>query len=327
VVIVKAVAGTWFYSDYNERNRRAEVHRITIAEQEGSTVRGVYATVDEPDQAFSGTVSAERNVHLALTNQSVQFQGLVSSDISSDWLLTFLGGRTAGQTLSFHQASSEPMGSSPAARLAVTFDHRHTQGPNHSPVAGVTEITFDASGSGGDQLSYIIEYGDGDVSREAISVHAVLNLAPTFPVARVTVTDRFGRFAVASQPFGPVTCLCTGIPDYFFLGSRWENKITNAAANRDELRVIQIRPEAGLTISGRYWHPEGTSSSFTGTLDGHGGIVMTLVGGGITFSGSVDFVEDRAGSHTYRYHLRLTARGGSADGLTLNFVWIPYDYA
>ena len=40
-VTVKAVTGTWFYSDYNEGSRRAEAHRITLTAQDGGKLRGV----------------------------------------------------------------------------------------------------------------------------------------------------------------------------------------------------------------------------------------------------------------------------------------------
>ena len=317
MVIVKTVTGTWFYSDYNERSRRAEVHRVAIEAQDGDTVRGLYSTPDRPDTTIAGTLRADRSIRLVAADQSITLEGLVSDDVESDWSLTARGSRIDSQTVPFRYAAGPASGPAPTARLSVRFDPAQTFFTR--PVLGVTEIAFDASGSNGDQLSFVIEYGDGEFTRDPVARHAAVESGAL--IARATVTDRAGRFAVATQSFGPVGCLCARITDYCCGYEHWTNSIQNRVAGRIESRNLQIAPPNGLTFTGRYWHPEGWWSSFSGKLDGHGGIEFRLDDGTISFTGSVYFVQVYAIARVPFF--RLTVSGGSADGMTLEFHWVP----
>lgn len=177
---------------------------------------------------------------------------------------------------------------------------------------GVTPITFDVSQSVGESLSYVIEFGDGDFTQMSSSSATHASMREGSLTAAVTVTDRFGRFAVASQHFGPVERL--GVQRYNY-DPAWHNSIWNAAANRFEIRSLRIGTHDGLTLSGSYRHPEGWWSPFSATLDGRGGIELTLIGGGLTLRGRVR----RCTGYPYYACFQLTAQGGSADGMTLDF--------
>ena len=63
-------------------------------------------------------------------------------------------------------------------------------------------------------------------------------------------------------------------------------------------------------------------TSFTGTLMGDRSIRITLDGGGIEFRGDV-ILKDTFPDHSYSFDRRLilATRGGSADGMTLNFTF------
>ena len=244
-VTVKAVTGTWFYSDYNEGSRRAEAHRITIATQEGRTLRGIYATVGAEDRAMTGALSGERDLQLAVADGSVEFRGTVPSEVAVDWSLSVRGGRIDGQTRPFRRVVDEPTGPSPTAQLRVRLDPEYAFGD--AAIMGVTPITFDVSQSVGESLSYVIEFGDGDFTQMSSSSATHASMREGSLTAAVTVTDRFGRFAVASQHFGPVERL--GVQRYNY-DPAWHNSIWNAAANRFEIRSLRIGTHDGLTLSG-----------------------------------------------------------------------------
>ncbi len=299
LVTVKAVQGTWFHSDYNERSKRPEVHRLTVVAQQGLTLRGVYSSLGAADQAFTGALSGERDVRLVLDDQSVQFAGSVPGEILSEWPLTISGGSAGGQTLPFQPVIGDLVGPPPTAHLSVRFEGGYA-------IMGLTPISFDASGSSGEQLSYIIEFGDGEYTRERSAIQAVNAAGPL--TARVTVTDRFGRFEAASQRLGNVESL----RDCFLC--QWVSHFRNHRTGRDEFRSLTFNLHEGRSVTGRYRHPEGSYSQFSGTLDGHWGIEMMLDGGGIVFTGRIVL-------ESWYRRMPVVARGGSADGMILEFFW------
>jgi hypothetical protein len=190
--------------------------------------------------------------------------------------------------------------------LRVSFE-----GPQ--AIVGLTPISFDASGSSGEQLSYFLEFGDGEYTSERSAQHAMDVPTPggwggAF-MARVTVTDRFGRFDVASQRFGDVVSLAE-VTGY----SVWINLFTNPRTGRVEQRFLVFDFHDGRSVAGRYRHPEGWHSRFSGTVDGQWGIELTLDGGGIAFKGRILGLS----------HMPLAVAGGSADGFTLEFLYKPY---
>ena len=319
-VNVKAVTGTWFYSDYNEGSRRAEAHRITITAQDGGTLRGVYSAIDEADRVIAGAVTAERNVHFEVADQSVRFDGVVPGDITSDLSLTVGGSRINGQTLTFRRAPGEATGPAPSARLSVQLDPRFT--PFYgAAVIGLTPFIFDASTSSGDSLTLVLEFGDGAYTRELRVPHAVLRCEHSgfdckpanwgTLAARVVATDRFGRFDVASQNFGPVTKLLD-----WCCSTHWFNRFENPNNSSSEFRELRFLSHDGRSVAGSYRHPDGADSPFVGTFDGAGGIELTLLGGGITFKGRLV----PSPLHSFP-DMELMLRGGSADGTTLRFLW------
>lgn len=305
-VMVKAVVGTWFYSDYNDGSRRAEAHRITITSQEGATLRGVYSTPDEVDRAIAGTMTADRSVHLQVADQSVRFDGYVPGDVASDFSLTVGGSRISGQTVMFKRAPGEATGSAPSARLSVRLAPQAVPFLE-SAIMGLTPFVFDASTSTGDGLTFVLEFGDGEYARDRQVSHAAMRTGSL--AARVVTTDRFGRFDVATQTFGPVARLLEGC-----CGTNWFNRVENPITRSSEWRELRFVSHEGRSVTGSYRHPDGGTSSFSGTFDGAGGIELTLVGGGITFKGRL--------VRSYSYpDMELTLSGGSADGMTLRFVW------
>ena len=192
-VAVNSVRGTWFHAGFNSNAHVFELRRLTITEQAGSTLRGVYhsstATADRP---FSGTLGANRGIRVAIDDQTVFFDGTVPAAFDAETGLMDMrvtGGSAGGQTLRFVPVIREPSGPAPDARLSVRIDSAD------SPVAiaYLSPIRYDATASIGERLNYFIEFGDGEFANEAVSVHPLQSKVINGTVrARLTVVDRFG---------------------------------------------------------------------------------------------------------------------------------------
>jgi len=181
---------------------------------------------------------------------------------------------------------------------------------------GMTPITFDGSLSQGERLTYLIEFGDGGSAAAPTAIRAI-DLDGSF-TARLTVTDRFGRVDTAQQVIriGSFTDH-PGIVGY----AGWANYLEHnpAMGGRSEQRVLEFLTHDGRRFTGRYRHPDccGRYSPFHGTVDGAGGIEFVLDDGTISFSG-------RAIHDTPSPLMRLGLKGGSADGLALDFTFSGY---
>ena len=57
-VVVRVFQGVWFQAGVNPRTRRFEGRRLTVTDQEGADLRGVYASWGEPDRMVTGRLSA-----------------------------------------------------------------------------------------------------------------------------------------------------------------------------------------------------------------------------------------------------------------------------
>src|SRR6185436_4084520 len=98
-------------------------------------------------------------------------------------------GATRG-TLSLRPVVGEPDGPPPTARLAVQIDIDPT-----TAILRYTPIKFSAMASQGEDLSYFLEFGDGQATTEASASHVCQQWG--LRVARLTAVDRFGRSSAA----------------------------------------------------------------------------------------------------------------------------------
>src|SRR5262245_36381678 len=313
-VLVRTVEGLWYHAGYNTASRHFEVRRITLS-QEGLTVRGTLSLSGEPERPIAGTLSGKRDARLVADGQ--EFQGVIASSVTgatASWPLRLQGGTASGQRLTFQPAFGDA-GAPPVANLQLIQ-------PEGYIVEGL-DIGFDASGSSGQDLSYFVEFGDGQYTSEPVSRHAPETSGHL--AARLTVVDRFGRDAVATprldvedlefddrSPTRPY-------PICLF----WVHGFTNPANGKDERRTLWIESHEGRRVTGSYGHPDyPQTSTFSGSLSGSRGIRFVLDGGGIEFSGTVvkqDSADVRlSGSSLFRMPLFL--RGGSADGQQLSFL-------
>lgn len=198
----------------------------------------------------------------------------------------------------------------PTAVLNVT-------GPHGFVVQGL-DLTFDASSSSGDGLTYLMEFGDGVSATDRVATHALEKAGDV--VARLTVVDRFGREAVATQRLA-VTTLTTGGDHHAW----WDNTTVNPNTGHWEQRRIfadgydsRTRTLGGIYVSTDTAAVYPLPPRVTGTLSGSEDIRLTVEGTGVEFVGKV-VNEGRCG-----VRLLLTERGGSADGRSLEFQCAEY---
>lgn len=299
-VVVRAVEGLWHHAGYNGASRRFEIRRITL-QQEGQTLRGTFSMAGEPDRPIAGTLSGERQARFVADGQ--EFDGTVTPAVSGEgaaWSLRLQGGTASGQTFTFKPAFGEPA-VPPVADLRLIR-------PEGFIMEGL-EIGFDASWSSGQDLTYFVEYGDGEYTTQPTSQHA-LQREGRFN-ARLTVVDRFGRDAVAT-PRLEVDNLT--IYDSRYRYTTWVSQGTNPSNGVYEFRRLYVREQHGRDFAGNYGHPGGGDSWFKGTLTGSRGIRIVLDGGGIEFTGTV-----RGSVEWGVEDLMMDTRGGSANGQTLQF--------
>ena len=311
-ITVRAVAGSWFHFAYNPSSSRPELRRLTIASQSGRSVSGELSGPQGVPVPVTGTLEGDRTLRLIGMNTTIT--GPVPSQVIADGALFHLSGLpgTSGEPLPFVPITSAPVGPGPVARLHIQIDSLGSVAAIHK----FSPIRFSAEGSEADSPRYVIELGDGAYTTAASEIHPCGNYTSRYE-GRVTLVDRFGRMAAVSRFF---PCINLREPAYPFYG--WSNTIYNPATRREERRTILIEFQDGATVSGYYVHPEGNRSRFSGTLSGDRSIRLLLDGGGIEFTGEV-VVEDSSTELSYfqKRHMTLTLKGGSADGMTLRFVF------
>ena len=165
-MVVKSLAGTtWFYGGFNRPSGRFEVRRLAITAQDGLELRGTYSNAGSSDRGFTGRLGSERHARLAVDDGSEQLEGVLPGDLSvsnAQWPLLVTGGTADRQSLPFGPVSSDAAGPNPRASLDVRFgqplfrDDPLDPNTEISALMGLTPITFDASGSTGDSLSYFV---------------------------------------------------------------------------------------------------------------------------------------------------------------------------
>jgi hypothetical protein len=185
-------------------------------------------------------------------------------------------------------------------------------GSNHA-IAGLSPVLFSGTGSEGEGLQYLIEFGDGGYTTAPFERHPcrVQNTTWGFEQinGRLTVVDRFGRISITSRSFS-----CGLLTNNLYPWINWWYESPTR-----EHRSLFIDSHLGTNLTGYYDHPGGGRSRLTGTLSGERNVRLALEGGGIEFTGEV-FLDSTW--PCWGSYLLLTLKGGSADGQTLKFRWI-----
>lgn len=179
--------------------------------------------------------------------------------------------------------------------------------------AGYTPFIFDASASTGDRLRYQIEFGDGEVSGAAVAQH----VAPTDGrrTARLTVTDRRGRISQVEHDYFAAAIETRSLTFWHVgLGGRRDISITLRQDGANLSGLMQMKADALRNVP------------LIGRLSGDRDVVIRSADGAIEMAGSLEWrTPDDINYSQARVVLRLTIRGGPADGESVRMTWAdPY---
>ena len=209
----------------------------------------------------------------------------------------------------------------PAAPKAVLFMGRGSVQPQFA--VNFAQMLFDASHSYGEELTYVLEFGDGDSSTEPVVMHRLTYAAPPPEnpywrrTARLTVTDRYGRSDSTEQQY-----LLVSIGNAFFTG--WDNRLGEVTRRSNGIRRHLTFTQNGTALSGWYEGPTDKRPvpprRVSGALTDDGGIRVRTENGAIEISGEVAW---GTGDNANEIVLRLSIKDEMAAGAVLDFY---YDY-
>jgi PKD repeat protein len=194
----------------------------------------------------------------------------------------------------------------PAAAIAVTIDSNGAR----EAIAGVSEVSVDASASTGSALRYRIEFGDGTVAIERTARHTYAT-AGTHKIT-VTVTDDSGRSASASNEVVVASPL-----------GRWVHAGWFARANRIgvwALMITMITTQDGTTVRGALTEDNADRGTVTGSIGSDRRVRLVLDRSGESLEGVIPSAFASEGAA-----LGLTMRGGSSSGEAFTFKRIAGD--
>jgi len=248
-----------------------------------------------------------------IDGQAVQLDGVVPGSLNEDlpWTLQMHGGAVDGERLAFRPILGEPVGPPPDAVLRIRFDSFGAV----QPIQGLSPIQFDGSTSRGDGLSYVIEFGDGEVSTEPTVTHRI-DTTTTSPegfltsdsvTARMTVVDRFGRTDSESERFSlfEIADNRPGSSGWFFVSST-------------EFRRFEFKTRRNLNLTGNLQQEFFSAGTpFIARLSGERDIHIVLQGSAIEFRGHIEL----SGYSQDGYRMILTQTGGPDHGRVWRFFY------
>jgi PKD repeat protein len=188
-------------------------------------------------------------------------------------------------------------GAAPVAAVALTIDGTGAR----EAIAGVSEVTIDASASTGSALRYRVEFGDGAASTDRTARH-IYSAAGNYKVT-VSVTDDAGRSATASSEVTVASLL-----------GRFVHAGYSTRANRVGVWLLTITSQDGATVRGALTEDNADRGTVTGSIGADRRVRLVLDRSGESLEGAVPSAFNADGST-----LGLTMRGGSANGETLSF--------
>jgi hypothetical protein len=297
-ITVKDLTGRWFHAGYVTARGRVEVRRLTIASQDGLTVRGVYQVTGDADRTFSATLTKPRSISFAIAG-GAGLEGTIPGQLDTEesWSLAMRGDGVDGQRLAFRPILGQPTEDAPDAVLRLRFDSFDAP----RPLAAVSPIQIDGSTSRGSGLSYFIEFGDGEVSTDARAVHIVDRSPRDILTARLTVVDRFARADSESASYQ------TFAIGYLFLDG-WIGRDASG-----KLMRLECSGRNGANYIAKVVYTDAASGGIVGTgvasLSGERDIRIVFPSIGVEFRGTVVLT-------LFAERMILTQFGGPGDGRT-----------
>ena len=294
--------GTWLYSGYLTRARRVEVRTLALTAQAGTTVRGFLNANRERDRPVTATLANERTIRIVLDDQTETLEGVLPSVLTGDpgpLELVARGGPADNERLRFQPVRGSPVGPPPDAVFTMRFFSFEAP----FAIRNISPIRFDASTSRGDGLTYYMEFGDGQVTTDAVAVHPMDRVGEH--TARLTVVDRFGRSDSEATTYEVRTLVAQG---YYVW---WEGPGMH----------LSFTAQEGTRVAGSlfFYHSDlnspGTTFSFTGTVNAEGQVRLRLATD-VELTGTL-----RLGKTYESNRMVLTFAGGPRNGQTVTFIF------
>jgi hypothetical protein len=200
---------------------------------------------------------------------------------------------------------TSPTGPAPVASLAVTVD-----GNASVAIPAVSMVSFDASSSTGDGLSFRLDLGDGTVVNGPRANHVYAEGGRWNSVV-LTVTDSIGRVSTLRRDV-----VVANITKY------WIAHAYKPTAGRTVILSLTITSQQGTAVSGTFSDDDGMSLAVSGQLLPERGIALVLG------SGEGELVGRQPdGFDGSTVKLILNAKGGWTDGQKLQFAYPLYSIA
>jgi hypothetical protein len=177
-------------------------------------------------------------------------------------------------------------------------------------------VTFDATQSTGDGLSFVIDFDDGTFANTAVARHVFMTVARAddraeLRTVRAFVVDRFGRVASEARPIRLITILTNSVTTNFL-------NVQNSGTDRQEIRKLNFLQQDGTQLTGTYQHPQGWTKPLTATLSGANHIHVRLDDGSIDMDGTYTY-QSPVPNPFFPDWLILSVRGGPDNGAVLPF--------
>jgi PKD repeat protein len=287
---VETFEGAWFHSALNPEVNFVESRMLTVTEQHGTDLVGNYfSSSAQFDRPFRGTIDRDRRVHLALSDGTVTFDGVVPDQLRATGAVLSLdvtGGTANGERLPFEPIANGALSAAPTARLSI----RNDSVGSAAAFLNVSPVQYDASASTGDGISCVIDFGDGTSATGCANIHLPAPPARTGPpnlypfyrmTATVTATDRLGR---VSQASAPVFVMALYNPPGY--GTSWRRVLSVGPS--PDVYNLEFDAQNGQVLSGSWTRngPSPASGRFTGQLSGERAISLTLDNGAV-YTGSL----------------------------------------
>ena len=184
----------------------------------------------------------------------------------------------------------------PTAAFTLTVDSAGSQ----EAIAGLSNVTVDASASTGAGLRVEVAFGDGETATTAVARHVYR--APGSFTITVTVTDDAGRKTTTTRQLVVASAL-----------GRWVHSGFIDRRGEVEVRTLLLMAQDGLTVRGALTRDGNRTIPVTGTLNADRAIRLVLEDGSEVLEGPIPSVFSTLTTWP------LTSRGGSIDGQPLAF--------
>jgi hypothetical protein len=300
-ITVQGLSGTLVTAGFNARTGKMEVRTFTIGGQSGATVTGTYRTFGAPERPFTGTLAAPRTLRMAVAGSSEAAEGTLPDQVSTDgsvWPLTMRGDSVDGVRLDFKRASGSPAGPAPDAVSVLDFGRIG----GGLALTNFTLVTFDATRSSGNDLSYYVEFGDGQTGIGATVTHRPSQRG--YLTSRLTVVDRFGRSDAESVDY-----VSLALGDSQCCADGWVDPSSPTAR-------VAFREGGGSRYSGSVVFGFGATQPVPvfAELSGDNRVVLSIPSLGIELSGEIVATSNTA-------EMVVVQSGGAEHGRTRRFIY------